>query len=204
MTVRFVDRPDCSRYGASMQLHVTQRIGPNTLSQLAEDLYVPQRLNVACDDSALPYAVELVVVVEGGAPRCESLHVTRREDGPPVTREGLRALPVEKIARLAVASVSLRRSGRGDHYTLEPVSFQDQRAAWKDMQPRRGRLAEERTRLLAADLFRRYSDLRSAGVKQPKKELREQLAAEGVPYSLSRIGALVAQGRRQAETEGKQ
>jgi hypothetical protein len=186
-----------------MDLHVSHGLGSSNLARVGPDLFVPSPLTIACSDSAVPYDLELVVDVEDGIPVCRTLQVTRRDGGPPVTREGLRAVPVEKVMRLAAASVSLRASGRGDHYALEPAALDDQRTAWKGMQPRRGRAAEERTRLLATDLFRRYSDLRTVGVKQPKAVLREQLKAEGIHYSLSRIGALVAQGRKQAETEGE-
>lgn len=53
------------------------------------------------DAPEVPYVVKFVVELERGRYVCTSLECQRREDGPPVTGQGLRDLPVSRLTGLA-------------------------------------------------------------------------------------------------------
>ena len=56
----------------------------------------------------LPYQLELRVVYEAGRFVVDRLAIHRREDGPPVTTEGIRDIPLAAFLRLAVESNIMR------------------------------------------------------------------------------------------------
>ena len=59
-------------------------------------------------EMGLPYRLELRVVYEDGRFVCDQLTIKRLPDGPPVTTEGLREVPVAAFLRLAVESNVMR------------------------------------------------------------------------------------------------
>jgi hypothetical protein len=62
-------------------------------------------------EEGLPYRLELRVVHEDGRFVVDQLTVKRREDGPPVTTEHLREVPIAALLRLAVESNVVRVRG---------------------------------------------------------------------------------------------
>lgn len=71
---------------------------------------VPDHYEVKAEGQELPYRVRLKVVMEHGEPRVQSLTCERLPDGPPVTSEGLRRLPVARMLRLSIRLVAWKRT----------------------------------------------------------------------------------------------
>src|SRR5450759_679309 len=59
------------------------------------------------DDPALPFRLDIAVAVVHGKPVCTELAAERRPDGPPVTRRGLNAIPLERLVRLVAAQAAM-------------------------------------------------------------------------------------------------
>lgn len=138
----------------------------------------PHRLQVDQDG----YRVEVEVVYDrpqdGSAGRfvCDRLTVSRREDGPPITSEGIREIAVAELIRLAVAEQVLRAAPR----FLEPVTLSERAQAG-------GGPSEEDLRALAATFQLAY-----AAGEPPIKAVMERL---GLPRSTANRWAGLARKR---------
>ena len=73
-------------------------------------------------EEGLPYRLELRVVHEDGRFVVDQLTVKRREDGPPVTTEHLREVPIAALLRLAVESNIMR---------VGPTTREGNRSSWE-------------------------------------------------------------------------
>lgn len=84
--------------------------------QLGPDLTMPKRCTVTTADCNGYDVQALLVLDEGWRYRCTELRVTRRDGGPEVSGEGIRAIPLAGIIRdgvLSAAAVSARLQGWG-------------------------------------------------------------------------------------------
>jgi hypothetical protein len=113
-----------------VEISVSSKLGPGSRAvRFGADLALPSRFEVEVlphAEDALPYALDLVVVVEDGAPRCEELRASRLEGGPPVTAEGLRRVPVASIVRDAAARAALRVERQRRGAKLTPIGENDE------------------------------------------------------------------------------
>jgi hypothetical protein len=109
----------------------TPKRKPTNFTSLGPGLGAPWEFAARVELEQL-YSLELHVVYEqpvGGRMGhfvCDRLTIRRREDGPPVTSEGLRQIPVATFLRLAVEGNLLRvgptiREGNKSTWTLTPT-----------------------------------------------------------------------------------
>jgi hypothetical protein len=99
---------------------------PKSLASLGGGLAVPRRLRLTADKLELPYLVKLEVVLEAGRFICEQLTCSRRKDGPPVTGEGIRALPIASMIRRGVEPEVLNAQRvDADTVKLTPIEIPD-------------------------------------------------------------------------------
>jgi hypothetical protein len=87
------------------------------------------RYTVKVDDPKIPYLLDLEVAVrQGRGPTCESMRCTQRPDGPTVSTEGIRRLPVAGIlvstALYAAVSVETFKSSA----RVSPVTAAEMRS----------------------------------------------------------------------------
>ena len=84
------------------------------MAHVGSDIYAPTRIEltaVGMDDLAAD--VTAVLVLDGRRYSVQELRITRREDGPPITGELIRRIPVKAIIRGSVSdSAELREPGR--------------------------------------------------------------------------------------------
>jgi len=73
----------------------------SALYQLAPGELLPRRFCLGMDIPDLPYTVEIDVGTEPGRIWCVALRAAARDDGPAVTSEGLRKLPVARLLKIA-------------------------------------------------------------------------------------------------------
>ena len=159
----------------------------------APDVAVPE-LEVDVDSPSIPYVVRLTVAVVHGKPICTSLAAERRPDGPPVTRRGLNAIPVDRLVRAAAAQVAAKVANRGPGFVSYDLFGDGETAAAvvREMTPRRGRRADpEARRELMSEVVTQYRDLLPV-TRQPKPAIAKSLG-----ISTSYVSALLADARRE-------
>jgi hypothetical protein len=140
----------------------------------------------------LPYDLQMTVAVVHGQPVCTELTAARRDDGPPVTRRGLNALPLDRLVRWVAAQAAMKVT-----HGLGTVAYEgpggDVRSVLAELTPRRGRHSDPAAR---EDLTRKvvtaYRELLASGVRQPKPAIARELS-----ISPSYVGALLAEARQQ-------
>lgn len=80
------------------------------LAHAGDGVLVPERVTIHYeDDDDLPYTVDLEVVVRAGRLVCETLTLHAIDDGPPVTTDALRRVPVAGIVRAGLVGHVLER-----------------------------------------------------------------------------------------------
>jgi hypothetical protein len=145
------------------------------------------------DDLALPFRLDIAVAVVHGKPVCTELTAERRPDGPPVTRRGLNAIPLERLVRLVAAQSTLSVTPGEGWISYEPLDLDEARSVFAELTPRRGRRSDPVAREeLTQKVVAAYRDLLASGVKQPKPVIAKELS-----ISSSYVGALLAEARRQ-------
>lgn len=75
--------------------------------ELADGLQVPGRLRAEVTDIGLPAVVEIEVAVREGAVACEYVALRSTPDGPPITREMFRDLPIAQLSSALMANSAL-------------------------------------------------------------------------------------------------
>jgi len=145
------------------------------------------------DDPMFPYQLELAVAVVHGKPVCTELTAERRPDGPPVTRRGLNAIPLDRLVRLVAAQSAVSATPGEGFISYEPLDLSEVRSVFAELTPRRGRRSdpvarEELTRKVVAA----YRDLLASKVRQPKPVIAKELS-----ISTSYVAALLAEARQQ-------
>ena len=160
----------------------------------APDVAVPE-LGVEVDEPAIPYVLRLTVAVVHGKPVCTSLAAERRPGGPPVTRRGLNALPVDRLVRAAAMEAAAKVASRGPgvvSYDLFGGGAATAAVA-AEMAPRRGRPREDpgARRELMAKVVAQYRDL------LPVTGHPKPVIARSLGISMSYVSALLAQARRE-------
>ena len=96
---------------------------------------LPGRYSVFIDDPQFDYVVQMDVEVMDGAPRCRTLKATSRSDGPSVTGEGIRKLPVAGFLRHTAQDAALRivRQAADGSVAMVPVRSEDVDDLFKDL-----------------------------------------------------------------------
>ena len=126
------------------------------------------------------------------SPVCTELAAERRPDGPPVTRRGLNAIPLERLVRLVAAQAAMSATPGDGLITYEPLNLDEARSVFAELTPRRGRRSDPSAREeLTRKVVRAYRDLLASGVKQPKPVIAKELS-----ISSSYVGTLLAEARR--------
>lgn len=140
------------------------------------DLAVPQ-LGVVADDPGIPFDVEMAIAVVYGKPVCTSLTAAQRPGGPPVTRQGLNSLPVNRLIRQAVATGILRKAGEGPGFVAWdwPAAPGGAEAALRELGRKGGRPTDPGTRDRMHRAVSIYRDLLAAGVTQPTRTIAKEL-----------------------------
>jgi hypothetical protein len=162
----------------------------------APDVAVPE-LEVEVDDPSLLYVIRMTVAVVHGKPICMSLAAERRPDGPPVTRRGLNAIPVDRLVRAAAARSAMKVVNQGPGfvaYGFDPFSDDETSAVVvREMEPRRGRPQDDpkARRELMQKVVDQYRDL------LPITGHPKPLIAKSLQISTSYVSALLTQARRE-------
>jgi hypothetical protein len=68
-------------------------------------LRVPERFTATDDPPDLPYSIEMEIALDGEHLVCEAMTCRRRDDGEPVTGEGVRQVPVARFLSYAASGV---------------------------------------------------------------------------------------------------
>ena len=93
--------------------------GPRPVD-LGDGVLVPRRIKIRYeDDPGVPFVVSIETAVRGGRLACTSLTLDAIADGPPVTTEALRDVPLAGIIRQALRGlVYVRVPGQPKKYEL--------------------------------------------------------------------------------------
>ncbi len=127
--------------------HLPDRDGPTRA--VAERFHVPGWFTVEVDDPDLDFVLEIDVDNTEGVPRCVALVCMGRQDGPPITGEGLRRVRLASYMRRASDElVGLRVSDRVTTYPLSEDELSDY------LRARRRQEREQRRRITPEDLRR--------------------------------------------------
>ena len=130
---------------------------------LGEGVQVPERLRAQVTDIGLPATVEIEVAVREGAVVCEMVSLRAREEGPPVTREMLRDVPVGALASALMANSSLvwdfSHPGWGDVDTSKAVVVGGSSAPAEVQASIRQQTAPRRRRRVTDELLREVATI---------------------------------------------
>jgi len=179
-----------------MQLVVTRNRARGFVP-IAGNLMVPGCYTVAVDDPACPYRVELDVEVDRGSqPRCVQLRTFQRDEGSPVTGEGLRRVKVTEYVRSSVLAAAMRiTETREGTVWMEPVGEDDDPdpfTTWRRTGGRgRGRLTGDEL-VQVASIYREAVKLNKPPTETVKKVLN---------LSRSTAGRQVMEARRRGFLE---
>lgn len=170
-----------------MRLGIRYRFPGPGMVRIADDLMAPGEYGITVDDEALPYVVELDVVLEDQRPSCKEIRCIRRPGGPPVTSEGIREIPVSGILRHTLQDVAYRVDEISPgQYKLTPVSKGNDIEATYQAARRRFPLTDDR--LEKAALL--YQEAEARG-DPPTKNV-----AEAMHVSRSTAARLVREARK--------
>jgi hypothetical protein len=100
---------------------------------------LPRRFRAKVNDPQHPYLVDLDLSVHEGEVQCDSVRISRRSGGPPVTARRAR-LPLDRYVREAAVCAAWRITGVKEDgtYVLEPMeSDSDDDRAWTAARPGR-------------------------------------------------------------------
>ena len=88
--------------------------GPDMVPYGTEGLYLLRQYAVEVDDPECPVLVEVHVEVIDGQPRCVELRCSPKPNGPPVSSEILRQIPLGRYVRQSAGLYSERWTVQGD------------------------------------------------------------------------------------------
>lgn len=167
--------------------------GPMTALRGMPDVVVPQ-LGIKVDDEGVAYDLEMTVAMVHGAPVCTALTATQRPGGPPVTRQGLNSLPLNRIVREAVAMGAWRKVAEGPGFTacdfMVPGTAED---ALRAMPGGRHRPADPGTQdQRMRDAVKAYKELTGSGHTRPKPVI-----ARSMGFTVSYVSKLLTRARRE-------
>jgi hypothetical protein len=109
------------------KITVTASDDPRDLVRVAQDLLVPKVTTVAVSGLTEPdYDVEVDVAPQGGRLVVREVRVRQSAGGPPVTGEGLRAVPVASLAQWAARKVQRVISERPEEMVTQPAGVHDE------------------------------------------------------------------------------
>lgn len=96
-----------------MRVTVLKPREPVARLHLGDGMSLPERFeaHVSSIDN-VPYAFKLGIAIESGRAVVDSMEVLRTRDGPPVTNEALRRLPIGEVTRAAVVAALSKYSSR--------------------------------------------------------------------------------------------
>lgn len=155
---------------------------------------VCRHLSVDVTEEALPCAATMRLRVDPKGPVITELTIKPHDDARGIDANGLAKFPLERISKLAVASAVLTSSRTTDGgIGARPSDIATQAEVWKRMQPElEPQAVRRRTQSLTSALAARYTELISAGIKQPKPHLAREFQ-----LSRSYIGRRLGDARRQ-------
>jgi hypothetical protein len=163
------------------------------ITEIGESGFAMPEVQAKFDGSELPYRLQMTVAVVHGQPICTELTAERLPDGPPVTRRGLNALPLDLLVRWVAAQAAWKITRKPGVVSYDGPSEEGARAVLAELTPRRGRHSDPAAREeLIRKVVTAYRDLLASGIRQPKPAIARKLS-----ISPSYVGTLLAEARRQ-------
>jgi hypothetical protein len=175
------------------------------------DLAVPQ-LTAEVNDPEISYDLVMQIAMVHGKPVCTSLTAGRREGGPPVTRQGLNSLPVNRLVRQAVSVGMTRKAGEGPGFRAWdwPAPPGAAESALRELARSGGRPADGSTQDRMHEAVTMYRDLLGLDPRPTTTIARElQISVSYASQLLTRarkqglLGAAIPGRAGEAEGPGK-